>query len=73
MKITVDIEDAKVPIFMELLNNLDPIEIGFVTSDLDDELSDEHKKILSERLTAIEKDPSRLIPLDKVLKDLREV
>ena len=40
--------------------------------DLDNEIPDWHKKLLSERLAAIEADPSRVKPIEELFVELRK-
>ncbi|MFK7806356.1 MAG: addiction module protein [Saprospiraceae bacterium] len=71
MKITINIKDNKVGFFLELLQSFDFITIEKADSE-STELSEEHKKILNERLANYKSDPENLLDWDDVRKDLNE-
>jgi len=71
MKITINIKDNKVGFFLELLQSFDFISIEKADTE-NAELSDEHKKILDERLANYKSDPDNLLDWDDVKKDLEE-
>ena len=70
MKVTLDIEESKLPFFMELVKSL-----NFIKSDAesDFELTEFQQKIIGERLDAIESDSSRLSKMDEFLKEMDEL
>jgi len=71
MKITIKIKDSKVGFFLELLQSFDFISIEKADTE-NVELSEEHKKILDERLANYKSDPDNLLDWDDVKKDLEE-
>jgi hypothetical protein len=70
MKVTLDIDESKLPFFMELVKSL-----KFIKTDIDSdfELSETQQKIIGDRLDAIEADPSRLSKMDDFLKEMDEL
>ena len=65
--ITIQVPDSKYQFFMELLSNLDFVKVG--ADDM--EIPEEHKRIVRQRLSDIEADPSRLVDWDEVKRTIK--
>ena len=72
MKITINIKDSKVGFFLELLQSFDFVSIEKAQAIEDTELSEEHKKILDQRLANYKSDPTNLLNWDDVKKNIEE-
>ena len=60
MKITINVKKGKAAFFLELLRSFDFITIE-KAHDIDEELTQEHKDILDQRLASYKSDPDNLV------------
>lgn len=72
MKFTINVKKGKVPFFLELLKNFDFITIENTHESEQTDISEEHKKILDQRIANYKSDPDQLLDWDNVKKDIEE-
>lgn len=68
MKFTIDVEDNHVDFLLELLQSLDYVSIEMDEQDI----SEEHKQLLEERIKAFEENPYQGIEWSEVKKKLHK-
>lgn len=66
MKITIEVENNKTDFILELLQNFDYVTVEA----LPEELSNEHKRIINERLVEYKKNPDIALDWEDVKKEL---
>jgi hypothetical protein len=72
-EITIQIPDAKVDFFLELLDKYKlGVQVGKIQED-DMVIPEFHKAIVMERIKRYEDDPTRILKWDKVRKDFKLV
>ena len=68
MKILLDIKDSKASFFMELLNNLNFVKVGFLTDEKLELMSSIHESV--EELKLVRQGKLKGIPAKALLDDL---
>jgi hypothetical protein len=71
MKITLEIQDAKLAFFLELIKNFSFVKL--VKTPEVDGLSPAHKSILAERLSALEANPDSLLDWNEFETELEKL
>ena len=71
MKITLEIQDAKLAFFLELIKNFSFVKL--VKTPETNGLSPAHKSILDERLAAVEANPESLLDWDEFEAELEKM